>query len=150
MESLRPRLRAWLIAAGVLLLLVVGFRVVRSLRPPDPAVVLRDSIAVLRASADSCRRDVDSGAARMRAYGRTLDSMRARVRGMEALDPRGVPADSYDVYIDAFDAYNDSVGQWPAREDSVRALDARCREVALKHNDLTDSLRALLFSSPQD
>ncbi|HEX6306810.1 MAG TPA: hypothetical protein VFZ69_01415 [Longimicrobiales bacterium] len=150
MESFRPRLRTWLIAAGALLLLVVAVRVVRSLRPPDPAIVLRDSIAGLRASADSCRIEVDSGAAGMRAYGRTLDSMRARVRGMEALDPRGVPADSYDIYMAAFDAYNDSVEAWPEREDSVRALDARCRDLALHHNALTDSLRALLFRSPQD
>lgn len=150
MESLRPRLRTWLVAAGALILIVAAFRIARSLRPPDPAAMVRDSIVVLRASADSCMSAVDSGAAAMRAYGRTLDSMRTRVREMEALDQRGVPVDSFDIYMAAFNAYNDSVGMWPAREDSLRAHDALCRQIALRHNLLTDSLRALIMTTTRD
>lgn len=152
MITYRPGMRAWLVATALVLLLVVAFRFVRSLRPPDPRIVLRDTIAVLRAQADSCRSDVDSMAARMRDDYRTLDSMRARVRELEALDRRGVPIDSFDIYMDAFDAYNDSAGLWPEREDSVRAYDARCRDVAMRHNALTDSLRALVLpaTAPQN
>lgn len=147
MNAFRPGMRAWLIATAVVILLVVAFRVVRSLRPPDPRLVLRDTIAVLRAQADSCRNEVNAMAARMRGDSRMLDSMRARVRELEALDRRGVPIDSFDIYMEAFVAYNDSAGLWPEREDSVRARDARCRDVATRHNSLTDSLRALVLPS---
>jgi len=142
---MRPGIRTWLIATALLLIVVVVFRLVRSMRDPDPRIVLRDSIGVLRQAADSCMADVDRGAAGMRAWGRTLDSMRSRVRELEALDARGVPADSYRIYMEVFTAYNDSVGDWPEREDSVRARDARCRELVQHHNALTDSLRALLL-----
>lgn len=142
-------MRAWLVATAIVIALVVAFRVVRSMRPPDPRLVLRDTIAVLRVRVDSCRSEVETMAAQMRGDFRMLDSMRARVRELEALDRRGVPIDSFDIYMQAFDAYNDSAGLWPEREDSVRARDARCRDIALRHNVLADSLRTLILPSPE-
>jgi hypothetical protein len=71
--------------------------------------------------------------------------MRERVRDLEALDRRGVPADSYTVYMAAFTAYNDSAAAWPPLEQAVRALEAACRAVAEHHNVLTDSLRELVL-----
>lgn len=149
MDSLRPRLRSWLIIAAIVIVIVLLFRGVRRVMQADPHAALRDSIGALRARADSCRWDVDGRAAQLRAYGRRLDSVRLRVREMEALDQRGVPVDSYRVYLETFNAYNDSVAAWPPLEDSVRALDARCRSLAEQHNLLADSLRMLVFPVPE-
>ena len=145
MTSFRPHMRTWLIMAAIVVVVVVAFRGLRALRPGDPHEPLRDTIAVLRTQADSCRVDVNGGAARLRAYDRRLDSMRARVRELEALDRRGVPADSYAVYMAAFTAYNDSASAWPPLEQAVRDLEAACRAVAEHHNVLTDSLRRLVL-----
>jgi hypothetical protein len=145
MESYRPRLRSWLIVAAIVVVIVVAFRGIRGMRQSVPHAALRDTIAVLRAQSDSCRSIVDARAAALRAYDRRLDSMRARVREMEALDRRGVPVDSYTVYMSNFNAYNDSAAAWPPREDTVRALDARCRNITEQHNTLADSLRELVF-----
>ena len=149
MDFLRPRLRSWLIVAAIVVIVVLLFRGVRGMVQMDPHAALRDSLAALRARADSCRWDVDSRAAQLRAYNRRLDSMRSRVREMEALDRRGVPVDSYRVYLETFNAYNDSVAAWPPLEDTVRALDARCRDLAGRHNILADSLRQLVFPLPE-
>jgi hypothetical protein len=147
MESYRPGLRAWLALAGIVIAVVLVLRGVRAMQPPDPRIELRDSLAVLRMRTESCQRDVRADAAWLRAYDARLDSMRGRVRELEALDRRGVPVDSYTVYMGAFETYNDSVAAWAPLEDSVRAADARCREVALRHNALADSLRALVAQS---
>jgi hypothetical protein len=141
---LRPHLRVWLGASLVIVLLVLGYRGVRNMRPSDPHAPLHDSIAHLRVVADSCRFEVDAGVAGLREFNRTLDSLRTIVRDYEALDERGVPIDSYSVYMDAFTMYNDSAAAWSAREDTVRARDARCRVVVERHNTLADSLRVIL------
>lgn len=148
MEAFRPHLRSWLIAAVILIVVIVAFRGVRTMRE-DPHAMLRDSLTTLRASSDSCRWQVESEAAALRAYDERLDSMRARVRELEALDRRGVPVDSYRVYMGTFNAYNDSVAAWGPLEDTVRALDARCRAIAEEHNLLMDSLRDLVFPVAQ-
>jgi hypothetical protein len=145
MATYRPHMRTWLIMAAIVVVVVLAFRGLRALRPGDPHALLRDTIAVLRAQADSCRVAVNDGAAGLRAYDRRLDSMRERVRDLEALDRRGVPADSYTVYMAAFTAYNDSAAAWPPLEQAVRALEAACRAVAEHHNVLTDSLRELVL-----
>jgi hypothetical protein len=145
MATYRPHLRTWLIMAGIVVVVVLAFRGLRGLGPGDPHEALRDTIAELRTQADSCRIEVNGGAADLRAYDRRLDSMRERVRELEALDRRGVPADSYAIYMTAFTAYNDSAAAWPPLEQAVRDLDARCRAVAEHHNILTDSLRRLVL-----
>jgi hypothetical protein len=145
MTTLRPHLRTWLIMAAIVAAVVLVFRGLRGLRSGDPHAALRDTITELRMQADSCQIDVDSSAAELRAYDRRLDSMRERVREMEALDERGVPADSYAIYMTAFTAYNDSAAAWPPLEQAVRDLDADCRAVAEHHNILTDSLRRLVL-----
>jgi hypothetical protein len=143
MSSLRPGLRLWLAASFIIVFMVLAYRGVRNMRA-DPHAPLRDSIAVLRVAADSCRVGVDSGVAALRGFNDTLTAMRTRVRGLEALDERGVPIDSYPVYMDAFEGYNRAAGEWAAREDSVRAQDGRCRDVARTHNVLADSMSRII------
>jgi hypothetical protein len=148
MDAYRPRLRSWLVVAAIVVVSALVFRGARARWLADPHAPLRDSLAVLRVRADSCRAEVDGRAAQLRAYDRRLDSMRARVRELESLPRRGVPIDSYSVYMAKFNAYNDSAAAWPPLEDTVRALDAHCRTVAEQHNALADSLRQLVFPIP--
>lgn len=149
MNALRPRMRSWLLVAGIVVILVLGFRGIRSVMDDKPHAELRETISALRARADSCRWDVDGRAAELRAYDDRLDSMRARVHELEALDRRGVPVDSYRIYMETFNRYNDSAAAWPPLEDSVRALNERCRAIAERHNILADSLRQLVFPIPE-
>jgi hypothetical protein len=131
-----------------LALLVSGAILARRLRPDPPKTadeLLADSIGVLRTAAEDCRAALDEGTVRLHAYDAQLDSMRARVRAFEAMDARGVPADSYEVYLDAFEQYNDSAAGWTARTDTLRARLQRCRDVTESHNLLSDSLRRLLI-----
>jgi hypothetical protein len=60
------------------------------------------------------------------------------------MDPRGVPADSYEAYLETFDAYNDAVPGWSERADTLQAQWRRCRDVTEVHNQLADSLRQLM------
>lgn len=131
--------------AAIVAVVVLVFRGLRGLGSGDPHAALRATIAELRTQADSCRVDVNSSVGALRAYDQRLDSMRDRVRELEALDQRGVPADSYAIYMTAFTAYNDSAAAWPPLEQAVRDLDADCRAVAEHHNILTDSLRRLVL-----
>jgi hypothetical protein len=136
----RRRVQALLI----LLLLLAGagiYSVSRALREPTELAMLHDSLAVLRAAADSCREAVDSAQVDLLAYNTWLDSLRGRVRQLESHDPRGVPADSYDVYMGVFDRYNDSVGTWQGRVESLQAGQERCLAVTAAHNELADTLR---------
>lgn len=149
MNVLRPRLRSWLLVAVIVVILVLGFRGVRARMDTTPHQELRDRISALRTRADSCRWEVDGRAAELRAYDHRLDSMRDRVRELEALDRRGVPVDSYRVYMETFNRYNDSAAAWPPIEDSIRALNGRCRAMAERHNVLADSLRQLVFPIPE-
>jgi hypothetical protein len=132
----------------LILLLLAGaavlFRILRPDPPPSADELLADSIRVLRTAAEGCREELNLGTARLHAYDAKLDSMRARVRELEAMHPRGVPADSYAVYLEAFEQYNDSVGGWDARTDTLRARLQRCRDVTQRHNALSDSLRRML------
>jgi hypothetical protein len=146
----RWRTGRWLLVAlipvGAAILYLMG-------RPPRRADVnapLLDTLGILRVLADSCRADLEEGSSELNDYDRRLDSLRSRVRHLEAIDPRGIPADSYDLYMRVFDEYNDSVPGWTSRADSLRASWTRCRDLAETHNALADSLRRLLVKQLQD
>jgi hypothetical protein len=130
-------------AVAIPVLYVIG----RANRPPALIPPLRDSLQVLRLAADSCRADLDRGTALLHAYDERIDSLRTRVRRFESLDRRGVPADSYEVYLGAFEQYNDSVAGWTARTDTLRVRLDRCRTLTETHNMIADSLRRLLVRS---
>ena len=134
-----------LLAGVVLAVGIALFFILRSPgRPADPLAPLADSIRDLRAAVDSCRARLDDAAVQLTTFDQRLDSMRARVRDLETIDPRGVPTDSYAAYLDAFDGYNDSVPAWTARADTLRARWSDCRDLTTLHNTLADSLRRAL------
>jgi len=105
---------------------------------------LRDGLYRARVAADRCQRSVVSEEGELQAFDGRIAEMRARVDSFEALDPRGVPQPEYDLYMEHFDAYNDSVAAWEGRERRLRTQDTSCREVIVTHNALGDSLKAIL------
>lgn len=105
---------------------------------------LRDELRVARVAVDSCRLEVARGEMAFRDHHDRVDSLRERVRGYEALDQRGVPADSYAVYMEVFERYNRSVQAWTQRADTLEAEWEACREIVRAHNVLADSVRTRL------
>lgn len=141
---MRIRKRTLLIGGTVLVGAVT--LIYENLGPPprDHLFALRDSIRVLRVAADSCQARLDVQSASFQEFDARLDSLRHRVREFEGRNPAGIAADSYAVYLEAFDSYNDSVAGWRQRADTVRARWAVCRDIAEQHNQFADSLRRLL------
>lgn len=105
---------------------------------------LREEVRSRRAAVDSCRLAVSREEMGFQEFDRRVDSLRQRVDGYEAMAPDGVPADSYGVYMEAFERYNRAVPDWTARADTLRAHWGACREATRAHNVLADSLRRLL------
>jgi hypothetical protein len=130
--------------AVVLMAAVFAWELFGMRRPPDIVTPIREDLRVLRAAADSCKSALEADQLRFETFDDRLDSMRTRVRDLEAIDARGVPADSYSVYLGAFDRYNDSISGWTTRADTVRARWERCLAVTEEHNLLADSLRRIL------
>lgn len=131
--------------AAAVLAVMLAWEVISLRRGPDETEPLRDRLRELRAAADSCQASLAGDRLRLEAYDAHLDTLRERVRDLERMDPRGVPADSYQTYLRAFDQYNDSVAGWTARADTVRARWGRCRAVTEEHNALADSVRQMLI-----
>lgn len=113
-------------------------------QPRRRARALQDDLHIARLAVDSCRMTLSRAEAEFRAYDDRVDSLRGRVRDYESLRPGGVPVDSFDAYMKTFGRYNDAVPEWQARADSLRGHWQRCRDLALTHNQLADSLRNLL------
>lgn len=142
--------RTLLLLLGAALLAALGIiTVARTLSHPNAVSQLRASIAELRAAADSCTVALDASQHELLEYNARLDSMRERVRGMESLPPRGVPADSYDIYLRLFGLYNDSARAWEGRVEALRAERDECRIATDRHNEAVDSLRRLLRDAPR-
>ena len=111
---------------------------------------MREELRVRRAVVDSCRVAVSREEMGFQEYDRRVDSLRRRVDRYESMDPGGVPADSYRVYMDAFESYNRAVPDWTARADTLQAHWSSCREAIRVHNVLADSLRRSLDALRQD
>ena len=101
----------------------------------------RDRVLEARGAADACARDLAVAEAEFRELDRRVDSLRAAVDTLEALDPRGVPAPRYEEYLTVVDAYNADVERWERRADELQADEAACRAVVDHYNTLADSAR---------
>jgi hypothetical protein len=138
---------ALLLAAMMTVALLGILTVGRTLQQPGAIAEMRSIVAELRAAADSCTTALDISQSELLEYNERLDSLRLRVRGMETLPPRGVPADSYDIYLRLFGLYNDSAQAWEGRVESLQVERELCREVTDRHNAAVDSLRRLLMNA---
>lgn len=114
--------------------------------PPSPEEQLRGlrpELAALRAAADSCTTALAREEARLRASDARLDSLKRRIDAFETLDSRGVPADSYDAYLETFNAYNAGVPDRTVAAETLQAHWRACRAIAERHNGIADSARAI-------
>ncbi len=123
----------------VAILVMVLVDLIRPVPPQDRLRALRDEMAALRTAADSCRLALEAEEAAIRASDARFDSLRGRIAFLESLDPRGVPADSYDVYIRAFKEYNRRIPARAAAGDTLGAHFDSCREITERHNLVADS-----------
>lgn len=136
-----------LAVAGLAVLGLVGWggaHLLERRRTVKEIRALRDSLYRVRVAADSCRNEVARAERTFRSFDGVVDSLRGEVRAFEELDERGVPEEEYEVYLEAFDGYNESVADWRTRADSLRARDVACRRIVELHNALSDSLRGRL------
>lgn len=105
---------------------------------------VREELRTRRAVVDSCRLAVSRREMEFDEYDRRVDSLRQRVERYESMAPSGVPADSYPMYMEAFESYNRAVPDWSARADTLQAHWRTCREAITEHNVVADSLRRLV------
>jgi DNA repair ATPase RecN len=144
-----PRLR---IALWVGVALVVGVMILstwadrREARdsPLRQAEEVRDVVREARAGWEACLDTLDVVERRFRTQAEETERLQARIHRLEAMDPRGVPADSYEVYLEVVDRFNATVQGWEGRLAALRAREAACQDLLEARNELADSLRALL------
>lgn len=131
---------------GLLLTLMAAtfVRMRTATRARNHVVMMRDSVHSLRRAADACANELERRKAAMTAYSERVDSLRDRIGALEALHARGVPADSYDIYMATFDSYNRGAAEWDEPAGALRATLQSCRATTERHNILVDSLRGLL------
>lgn len=105
---------------------------------------LRDELYRARVSSDRCRSSLATGEASLQELTLTIDSLRSRVDGFEALGDGGVPSDRYEEYLGVFESYNDSVAVWEVRSERLVTQETSCRGVIERHNAVRDSIQAIL------
>jgi len=141
---------------GLLALAVVGsvaasiWTLVERNRTQREMMALRDRVVRARISADSCTNVLAYDQMLFRRFDQVVDSLRGEVRVLEELDPRGVPRERYDEYMERFSGYNDSVTVWEVRAEALRTSDATCRALIEAHNALSDSVRGVLDARGRD
>lgn len=115
-------------------------------RPIPPEVqlrALRSQLGAVRAAADSCRTALDEEESRLRASDARFDTLKSMIDYYEGLDPRGVPADSYDIYMAVFNEFNEAIPDREAAGDTLRAHEQACHALIESHNVIADSAMAL-------
>jgi hypothetical protein len=148
--STRMLRRAWLwlwLVVGAALL-VGGAAALQELRyqasPRGQAEAYHEVVRESRAEVETCFQDLERTEAHFRAQERLTNELRSRIDRFESMDPRGVPADQYEDYLEVFERYNASLPAWELRAESLRLTSERCRGMAEAHNERADSLRGLM------
>lgn len=109
------------------------------------AEALRDEVRETRTELEWCLEERDRREAAFRRQEARTRELRSFIDRMEDLDPRGVPAEQYETYLEAVDEYNESLPEWDRRAEVLEQLSATCRELAEDHNLRADSLRTFLL-----
>ena len=75
---------------------------------------------------------------------RETGEVRAQVDSVESLDPRGVPVESYDDYIERVEGYNEAIAEWEQQADELNGLALRYDSIVQEHNSTAESLQDFL------
>lgn len=129
--------------AGVVTIAAVLSVALRPQSPRERFFGIRPELSLARQAADSCTSALETEQSAFDAYVERVAAFRGRIDGLESLDERGVPADSYPEYLVAVDSFNAIVPGWEAAADSLRVHRTTCEEVVRVHNVLADSARSL-------
>ncbi len=143
MASRRSPFLVMLAISAIAFVAIVVIDLLTPIPPSERLRVLRQEMTDLRTAADSCRQALASEEARLVASDERLDSLKALIDYYEGLDPRGVPADSYDVYIEIFNTFNEDIPARAAAGDTLQVHWAACRNLTQQHNAIADSARVL-------
>ena len=105
---------------------------------------VRERLRELRFAVNSCvaAMSFDEQAVQLRLA--DTDSLRGRIDALEALHPRGVPRDSFPVYMELVDRFNRTVASWDTLGAQARSRREECTVLVDRHNLLSDSLRVIL------
>lgn len=125
--------------SGIALVATVASDFFRPQTPEERLQHLRIRLTDLRSAADSCRDALEQKEVELHARDEGLDSLRDKVEAYESLHPEGVPAESYEDYIDAFEGYNRGIPERNAEAKALQVHWAACREIAEIHNVTADS-----------
>lgn len=134
---------AALLLGGLLLATAAERREARD-SPVRAAERLQGEVREARAAWSSCLDSLDAMERRFRTQAEETEGLGARIRELEGLDPRGVPAARYEAYLDAVARYNAGIAAWEAWAEALDARQAACRTLLEARNVLADSLRTLL------
>ncbi len=139
------------IAVGIFLAVMAGAasRLARASRAQRSVVVaetLRDQLVELRNEVDACLSIRNRSETRFQGLASETRELRQQVDSLETLDPRGVPAEVYEGYMERVDAYNESVTEWEREADDLSALAVRCDSLVALHNDRAESLQEFLVA----
>jgi len=141
-------LRQWLLALVVLAFLAGGAsrlqRIVRANSAVAAAERLREALGGVRARLDACLATRDGSELRFQSLARETRRLRQEVDSIEALDPRGVPEESYDAYLTRVEEYNVAVPEWERQAADLSTLALECDSIAQDHNGRVASLRRFL------
>ena len=130
----------WALALAVLGIVGLQWRAATSRRA---LTELRTTAGDARTAARACSQALRASEAEFQLLAERVDSLRVVVDGLEALDPRGVPADRYEEYLAVVDTFNDGVERWESEADRIRSAETECRAVVERYNLLADSLRGV-------
>ncbi|MGD2124055.1 MAG: hypothetical protein PVJ76_20060 [Gemmatimonadota bacterium] len=131
-----------LLAAASLVVVVAlaGGPILERHRRAGEIRTLRTALEGSRMAADSCRMVLGWEQEGFLEFNRVVDSLRTEMQSFEDPEQGGVPQEIYGEYLESFERYNDSVGVWQDRADSLQARRDRCAALVEAHNQLSDSI----------
>ena len=112
--------------------------------PRARAEAVQNQVRLAQAEAERCLDDLETSSLRFDAQQRETRALEERIEVLQSLDDRGVPADSYEVYLEAVDRFNASIERWEMRGEVLESTQSECRSLVEERNLLADSLREIL------
>jgi len=119
-------------------------RVSQARTPTAIAMERRAELRSIRGQVNACLATQDRVELRFQSLTRQTRGHRDELDYLESLDPRGVPSERYDRYLDLVEAFNASIPEWERQAVDLRLHEARCRTLIELHNVHADSLQRFL------
>jgi len=115
--------------------------------PLARAEEVRVQVRAAQSAVDLCLARLAVSETRFREQARQTEVLQGRIRRLEGMDPRGVPADSYPEYLETVERFNAAIEGWELRGEVLEDRQQECRGLVEARNVLADSLRGLLVES---